>query len=52
MGTLMTGWCMTGNHDECPHVRFSHEGVWSKLVCPCECHPETDEVSERRADGA
>ncbi len=34
MGTLKTGWCLTGHHGSCPHENFGR-------ICPCECHEKT-----------
>lgn len=31
MGTNLKGWCLTGQHDQCPVEQYDRR-------CGCECH--------------
>ena len=35
VGTSMSGWCITGHHDNCPYRMMQ----WS---CNCDCHRKED----------
>ncbi len=35
--TLVSGWCITDDHEICPHV-------YAMVACTCDCHEENDEA--------
>lgn len=48
MPMTKTGWCLSSNHDRCPHIVTYSTGVWARTICSCSCHPATTETATRR----
>ena len=41
--TLVSGWCITDDHDICPRSHHYKQ-------CTCECHKENDEATDRQVE--
>jgi len=41
--TLVSGWCITDDHDICPYA-------YATVTCTCNCHEENDEGTDRQVE--
>ena len=41
--TLVSGWCITDDHEICPYI-------YATIVCTCDCHEENDEATDSQVE--